>query len=775
MRAAPSLRRVVASPPRVRPSRERVSSQRLRAREDSIRAVPSPRRVEPSPRRVVASPPRVAPSQERVSSQRLRAREDSIRVVPSLRRVVPSLRRGALRVESGPEMQSMRGASIACALTMALVADAEASRGYLGIDVVVRPEGLMVWRVLPGPLDGTLLDCASVARGDLIVSIDGEAASIESWNAISARESGSKVRIGYRVGEPRGWRGEPNLAGEARELSVTLDDESIWRGWCHSGELPPLRALELKADVDCAALVRALDSMGPAARARGEKLIASLDTIAPTHGDPATPPLLRAMMAEPAKSEALVRAAICDASDFRTTPWRGGAKLVLGLSGNSGAPLPEPHGAFKIERAEDGVNYLDFLLNGARALFEQSVARDPAPPSGLRSLVVERLDELLVRGPHSRESMVALQAIPLMNPAKAAAILAHFDVTDEFSPSLLSGEPSSVPDTIKTAVEGSILAAREIPQIGWVVVGAAGPNRYDLGRIAAVLDLGGDDTYAWKQAPGQHRLVIDLAGNDVHTGGEIGPGGSLGAISVIDDRAGNDRYEGGALTAGTALGVAAIVDRAGDDVYSAGPWSLGAAAGGVGAYIDFEGRDQRQSGEFSQGCGYYLGLGIAFDAAGDDVSVADRYGLGSAAHQSAGIAIDLGGNDIYVGRTAAHLGAAWDESLGYFVDAAGDDSYRADGLSIGAAAQQALAIAIDRGGADQYRAASVTIGAVADNEYHFDAKGLGSFAVFFDLAGFDLYPMGRTNESRIASPEGPRARLINHDSFFLDEHSGPSR
>ena len=745
-------------------------------------------------------------------------------------------------------MQSMRGASIACALTMALVADAEASRGYLGIDVVVRPEGLMVWRVLPGPLDGTLLDCASVARGDLIVSIDGEAASIESWNAISARESGSKVRIGYRVGEPRGWRGEPNLAGEARELSVTLDDESIWRGWCHSGELPPLRALELKADVDCAALVRALDSMGPAARARGEKLIASLDTIAPTHGDPATPPLLRAMMAEPAKSEALVRAAICDASDFRTTPWRGGAKLVLGLSGNSGAPLPEPHGAFKIERAEDGVNYLDFLLNGARALFEQSVARDPAPPSGLRSLVVERLDELLVRGPHSRESMIALQAIPLMNPAKAAAILAHFDVTDEFSPSLLSGEPSSVPDTIKTAVEGSILAAREIPQIGWVVVGAAGPNRYDLGRIAAVLDLGGDDTYAWKQAPGQHRLVIDLAGNDVHTGGEIGPGGSLGAISVIDDRAGNDRYEGGALTAGTALGVAAIVDRAGDDVYSAGPWSLGAAAGGagividlagsdriaaegmaigvggpsavgafvdlagddfatlgtrpsvygvagehagfgmglglgfrfaaaggVGAYIDFEGRDQRQSGEFSQGCGYYLGLGIAFDAAGDDVSVADRYGLGSAAHQSAGIAIDLGGNDIYVGRTAAHLGAAWDESLGYFVDAAGDDSYRADGLSIGAAAQQALAIAIDRGGADQYRAASVTIGAVADNEYHFDAKGLGSFAVFFDLAGFDLYPMGRTNESRIASPEGPRARLINHDSFFLDEHSGPSQ
>ena len=197
-----------------------------------------------------------------------------------------------------------------------------------------------------------------------------------------------------------------------------------------------------------------------------------------------------------------------------------------------------------------------------------------------------------------------------------------------------------------------------------------------------------------------------------------------------------------------------------------------AAAGGVGAYIDFDGRDQRRSGEFSQGCGYYLGLGIVFDGGGDDVSASDRYGIGSAAHQAAGVAIDLGGNDSYACRTAAHLGAAWDESLGVFHDAAGDDSYRTDGLAVGAAAQQAFGIALDRAGRDQYRAfGGAVLGASSDNEYHFDATGLGSVALFLDLAGLDLYPAVRQNDAVQASADAAAARLSGQDSVFLDERS----
>ncbi len=722
------------------------------------------------------------------------------------------------------------------------------TNGYIGVDIVERPEGLMVWRVLPGPLNGDFLQCASVARGDLIASIDGAPATLALWNAIAAREPGSKVRIGYREGSTRGWRGTPASNGAQHEVTVAVEDARLWHGQWKSGTLAPRAELPAKAGVDCAALPHALDALGPVARARGEKLIASLDGIPAQHGDPATPPLLRAMFAEPAKSEALVRAAIPEADAFRASPFRAAAKLVAALAGHADAALPEPQGTFRIEHPDAAIWYLDFLLNGARAKFAEKVAADDTKLAGLRPLVVERLDDLLVRGSNSREAMKALKAIPSFAAVDAAALLAHCDVTDQISPEVIKAEPIELPEALAGAVTGTIIAASEVPELGWLIVGGTGPNTYDLGRVAAVLDLGGDDRYAWKQSAAANRLVVDLAGDDVHTGGaELGPAGALGGIGLIDDRAGNDRYEGGALTGGCALGLSAIVDRAGEDVYIGGSWSLGAAAGGaavivdlagsdrfdgegmaigvggpsavgavidlagddiaalgtrpsvygvagehagfgmgfglgfrlaaaggVGAYIDFEGRDQRRSGEFSQGCGYYVGVGILFDGAGDDLSSSDRYGIGSAAHQSAGIAIDLGGNDTYIGRTAAHVGAAWDESLGYFVDASGDDSYRVDGLSIGSSAQQALGIAIDRAGNDQYRGAGVVIGSASDNEYHFDAGGLGSLALFLDLAGIDLYPAARGNDRRITSPEEPGERLRDRDWVFIDEASGPA-
>ena len=140
--------------------------------------------------------------------------------------------------------------------------------------------------------------------------------------------------------------------------------------------------------------------------------------------------------------------------------------------------------------------------------------------------------------------------------------------------------------------------------------------------------------------------------------------------------------------------------------------------------------------------------------------------------EAAGVAIDLGGNDSYACRTAAHLGAAWDESLGVFHDAAGDDSYRTDGLAVGAAAQQAFGIALDRAGRDQYRAfGGAVLGASSDNEYHFDATGLGSVALFLDLAGLDLYPAVRQNDAVQASADAAAARLSGQDSVFLDERS----
>ncbi len=711
---------------------------------------------------------------------------------------------------------------------------------FLGIDVVERPEGLMVWRVMPGPLDGNFVASATLARGDLLLEINGAPATLAAWNAMLAQPAGTAVSISYREGQPRGSNGKPRVEGPSRELQLVTDDAVAWKGLTKSGEQPPYRRPPVAPAAATDDLPAALAMLGPEARARTERLLASLDGIAGRHGDPRTPMLLRAIFHEPASTESFVRAAIPAASRFTESPFRGAAELVAGLATATG-DLPAAHGSFTIDRPQAAIWYLDFLLNGARARFDEWVRAEDRALPGLRPLVVERLDDLLVSGPHARDAMAALRALPTLDAAKAAALLAHFDVVPAFGDGLASAAAEPIPDALRAAVEGTILAAEEIPELGWLVVGGTGANRYDLGVVAAVLDLGGNDRYEWNQTQGQHRLVVDRAGDDLHSGGALGPAGALGAIAVIDDHAGNDRYEGGALTAGSALGLSAIIDRAGDDHYRAGAWSLGAAAGGasvvvdlagcdrieaegmaigvggpvavgafvdvdghdiaslgtrpsvygvagehagfgmgfglgfrlaaaggVGAYIDFAGRDQRRSGEFSQGCGYYLGLGILFDGAGDDLSACDRYGFGSAAHQAAGVMIDLDGNDTIVAKTAAHVGGAWDESLAYFIDHRGDDSYRVDGLSLGAAAQQAVGIAIDRAGSDLYRAGGTCLGAVSDNEYHFDEAGLGSFALFLDAGGVDLYPSVRGNGTRRTSPEDAGVRARERDSVFED-------
>ena len=727
------------------------------------------------------------------------------------------------------------------AFTLAATSALQSNQGYLGVDVVPHAEGLLVRRVLPGPLDGNLVSSTTLCRGDLIVSIDGNPATKEAWSGLLARPIESTVRIGYREGSARGVSGTADPKGHLREVTIQSESAALWRGFYQSGALPPLPEFPRDAALSNGELLACLSMLGSQARARSESALASLREIASRHGDPATPPLLRALFDSPSDAEPLIRAALPTAEVFDASPFRGAATLITGLAGASSTALPDAHGVFKIEHAQAGLWYLDFLLNGARARFDEWVKPEAARLPGLRALVVERLDNLLVRGPNARSAMEALQPIPTLTPARAATLLAHFDVRPEFSPALEKLEADELPEALRGAVEGDVLAAAEIAELGWVVFGGRGANRYDLARVAAVLDLGGDDRYEWRHGQAQHRLVVDLSGHDIHTGGELGPAGSLGAIAVIDDHAGNDRYEGGHLTGGAALGLSAIVDRGGDDHYAGGAWSLGAsaggaavvidmggadrihgegmaigvggpsgvgafvdlrgddfatlgtrpsvygvpgehagfgmgfglgfrlaAAGGVGAYLDFAGRDVRQSGEFSQGCGYYLGLGMLVDGSGDDVVVCDRYGIGASAHQAAGFYLDLGGDDSYVARTAAHVGGAWDESLAVFVDAAGDDSYRLDSLAGGAAAQQAVGVAIDRAGNDLYRANGGSLGAAGSNEYHFDTGGLGSFALFIDLAGSDLYPVGRSDGGTVVSPEPAAPRASGSDSVFHD-------
>lgn len=637
-------------------------------------------------------------------------------------------------------------------LACAVVGCALATGGYVGVDAVVRPEGLMVWRVLPGPLDGDILKSSTLARGDLIVSIDGAPVTAEAWAGLSGRDIGDTVRIGFREGSPRGWRGAPNSSGAQREVEVRIADAALWRGLVHRTALPPLPTEPRRETELGRSMTEARGALGPVARARAERLVTCLSTIADPWGDPSTPPLLRALMADPGASEESVRSAVPTESDCSARPFRAAAATIASLAGNPGAKLPDPHGVFKVEHADAGIWYLDFLLNGARARFDQWVTPEQARDDGLRPLVVERLDELLVRGPSSERSMRALLHLPSLTPLRAAELIAHFDVELDLARNLAeSAETAELPEELRGAVEGEVIAASEIPEIGWAVVGGPKANRYDLGRIAAVLDLGGDDRYEWRHGPGSHRLVVDLAGNDTHLAGDrasIGPAGSIGGISVIDDRSGDDRYEGGALTAGSALGLSMLLDRQGNDTYRAGAWSLGASAGGAAVVMDLAGGDRIEAEGSAIGVGGPCGIGVFLDAAGDDVSdlgtrpsiygVAGQHaGLGMgcgfgfrfAAAGGVGAYLDLSGSDV---RRSGEFsqGCGYFLGLGILFDGAGDDVSTADRYGIGSAAHQSMGIAIDLAGNDAYTGRTAA---------HLGAAWDQSLGVFIDAAGNDSY------------------------------------
>lgn len=297
-------------------------------------------------------------------------------------------------------------------------------------------------------------------------------------------------------------------------------------------------------------------------------------------------------------------------------------------------------------------------------------------------------------------------------------------------------------------------------------------------------DRAGNDTY---RTSGQGALasglfgigiILDHAGDDTYENRGPRSGWSIGAgfygAGLIIDLDGRDQYLGEKLVQGVGgpRGFGAIIDRAGDDAYTANgpsfPSAYGTpgvflslaqgfgfgirnyAAGGVGAIYDLSGDDRYEAGEFAQAGGYYFGLGILHDAAGNDNYSGSRYNQGFSAHQAVGFLIDDSGDDAYRGTTAATQSGAWDQSIAWLIDRAGNDRYTCDGLGQGAAAMQALAILIDLAGDDDYAAAAATSvqGESGSNTYHFDRDRILSFSALLDLAGRDRFSAPDRGDAR---------------------------
>jgi hypothetical protein len=92
--------------------------------------------------------------------------------------------------------------------------------------------------------------------------------------------------------------------------------------------------------------------------------------------------------------------------------------------------------------------------------------------------------------------------------------------------------------------------------------------------------------------------------------------------------------------------------------------------GGMGLLVDLAGDDHYTAQVFAQGVGFQQGLGVLIDAGGRNRHEAAWYALGAAAHQAVGVFWASGqGDAVYSLSHASGLGAATDQSLGWFEDA----------------------------------------------------------------------------------------------------------
>jgi hypothetical protein len=154
-----------------------------------------------------------------------------------------------------------------------------------------------------------------------------------------------------------------------------------------------------------------------------------------------------------------------------------------------------------------------------------------------------------------------------------------------------------------------------------------------------------------------------------HAQGSAGPGGAAWLINV----GGDDRY----VLANTPVVQASsqLPERNASMGQGAGRGWRGRGGdpdvpGGMGLLVDLAGDDHYTAQVFAQGVGFQQGLGVLIDAGGRNRHEAAWYALGAAAHQAVGVFWASGqGEAVYSLSHASGLGAATDQSLGWFEDA----------------------------------------------------------------------------------------------------------
>jgi hypothetical protein len=578
------------------------------------------------------------------------------------------------------------------------------------------------------------------------------------------------------------------------------------------------------------ALVRPLDAADPvgAVLATGERtddarrlaaLFASTPAMFPLRGLPGA---VRIAFAQPYALPEVAAATTAPAVDPADRPFRAVARFAARAFGVD-CPPAEERSRLEVSDPQRAIFALDFLLNGASSKLREALAQAELPADG--AATVDRTLAIASRSTSPRGAQVppdvaaALQSAGRLDRAALVAAAGHFDEDLDVAADWPTFAAEPLPEELAGAVDGTVLGAHRVDELGWLVVGGPGANRYDMGRVAAVLDPGGDDRYEWSASTTGSRLVIDLAGDDAHStaagaGPAVsGPAGAALGVSVIDDRAGNDRYQGGRNALGAAaFGVGILLDRAGNDVYDGDAWTVGAALAGIGAVCDLGGDDLYVSQVFSQACGGPSGAALLLDLAGGDryradgrvpsaygqatVNVSfsqgagfgyriggaggigalvdragnDRYecgefGQGCGYFLSMGIVHDGGGDDLYYGHRYTQ-GSAAHQAFGALLEDTGSDTFWAmTAANQGAAWDMAAAVLVDREGDDTYRADGLSQGAAAQQ----------AIGMLVDLSGADAYRAGGASQGAADGNEYHWESTRCASAGMLLDRAGPNR
>ena len=653
--------------------------------------------------------------------------------------------------------------------------------GYSGLRLRENPEGVVVSGVLPGPLAGDGFQSASIWRGDLIVSINGQALDVAGYRKLlSSLAAGDTLRVVYRRSsnsDPHSAlpRGDPG--GEEHSIEIVLDDAARWSGTIGQGLSPGHVIGPAKPGEFEDFLLANAEELGLRSAPGGlDPLLAYLSGLQQS---------LLARNSLPAVVQALQRPLSLDHVE---------AELA-----SLARPLGEPQslqqtlriGHELILRALDvpdlrSESDLDAKLSAARRDYERRAARlakamrdDPTP------LGPDLLDYLeLIR---ASPQIVPLVVAMLPTVAQRAKELEQFAQEVSAHPQVV---PLELTERVAAAVEGPVLGAKIVDGGLWIV-GGDQANHYKMDLIAAVFDVGGPDVYTFSApAQGPYQIIIDQSGDDLYESNVdlAGPAAGFFSVSLLWDRGGNDRYVShrqGSIAAGVLgvgilidetgndeyindtpgagwtegigfYGAGLLIDRSGDDIYQAQILAQGVGGpGGVGLIVDGSGNDTYTANgpEFpsvygtpgvflgmSQGFGFGFrgyapgGIGALYDLGGDDRYVVGEFGQGSGYFQGIGILHDAAGNDRYVGSRYAQ-GTAAHQAAGILVDEQGDDSYSCSGSAAqGAAWDQSIAMLVDRGGSDTYSANSLAQGSAAHQ----------AIGILIDLGGQDVYSCGTT-------------------------------